>query len=169
MPNAHQKQYSLIKSTTTSHLWSGKSSLILLSFVILLHYVNNSLELSFWKLSDRFVLKNEESENTDPQGCSGPKFHSVKCVCKKDGTYPVQSQDSCYKAGLPEQKENTYSLGAPGWLSGLSHCLRLRSWSQGLGIESRIGLSAQQGACSLSLSLCLPLHQLVISLCQINK
>lgn len=107
MPNAHQKQYSLIKSTTTSHLWSGKSSLILLSFVILLHYVNNSLELSFWKLSDRFVLKNEESENTDPQGCSGPKFHSVKCVWKKDGTYPVQSQDSCSQ-GWASRAERKY-------------------------------------------------------------
>ena len=48
------------------------------------------------------------------------------------------------------------SLGAPGWLSGLSLCLWLRSWSQGPGIEPRIGLSAQQGACfPLSLSACL--------------
>ncbi|XP_045838346.1 protein Mdm4 isoform X2 [Meles meles] len=33
---------------------------------------------------------------------------------------------------------------APGWLSGLSRCLRLGSWSRGPGIESRIGLSAQR-------------------------
>ena len=57
---------------------------------------------------------------------------------------------------------------APGWLSGLSLCLRLRSWSQGPGMEPRIGLSAQRGVC-FSLSLCLPLCLLVISLCQINK
>ena len=45
--------------------------------------------------------------------------------------------------------------GAPGWLSGLSQCLRLKSWSQGPGIKSRIGLSAQQGACFPPLSACL--------------
>ena len=63
--------------------------------------------------------------------------------------------------------ENQF-CGAPGWLSGLSHCLQLRSWSQGPGIESCIGLTARWGACFL-LSLCLPFCLLGISLCQINK
>ena len=39
------------------------------------------------------------------------------------------------------------SLRAPGWLSGLSLYLQLRSWSQGPGIKPHIGLSVQQGAC----------------------
>ena len=59
-------------------------------------------------------------------------------------------------------------IWAPGWLRGLSLCIKLRSWSQGPGIEPYIGLSAQWGACFL-LSLCLPLCGLVISACQINK
>ena len=52
----------------------------------------------------------------------------------------------------------------------LSICLRLRSWSQGPGIEPCIGPPAPQGAC-FSLSLCLlpPLLVCTLSLCQINK
>ena len=58
------------------------------------------------------------------------------------------------------------SLRAPGWLSQLSICLWLGSWSQGPGIESRIGLPAQQEACfPLSHSPCL----YSLSLCQMNK
>nr|XP_054365112.1 endoplasmic reticulum metallopeptidase 1 isoform X3 [Mirounga angustirostris] len=39
------------------------------------------------------------------------------------------------------------SSRAPGWLSRLSNCLRLRSLSWSPGIESRIGLPARQGVC----------------------
>ena len=52
---------------------------------------------------------------------------------------------------------------APGWLSQLSICLLLRSWSQSPGIKPCIGLPAQQRAC-FALSLCLPLLLLVLSL-----
>ena len=60
--------------------------------------------------------------------------------------------------------------GVPGWLSWLSICLQLRSWSQYPGIKPHIGLSAQWRAC-FSFSPCLPLCLLVLSLslCQINK
>ena len=45
--------------------------------------------------------------------------------------------------------------GAPGWLSLVSICLQLRSWSQGPGMEQRIRLPAQWGVCfSLPLFLC---------------
>jgi len=54
-----------------------------------------------------------------------------------------------------------WRYGTPGWLSRLSGCLRLGSWSQGPGIESRIGLLARRGAC---FSLCLPLPLLVFCL-----
>lgn len=50
------------------------------------------------------------------------------------------------------------SLGAPGWLSRLTNCLRLRSWSQG----PAVGLLAWAGSLLL-LSLCLPLPLLVLS------
>ena len=46
----------------------------------------------------------------------------------------------------PELKSRVGHLGAPGWLSGLSLCLRLGSWSQGPGIEPRVGLSARLSA-----------------------
>ena len=61
----------------------------------------------------------------------------------------------------------TSSSGAPGWLSQLSICFQLRSWSWGPGIEPHIRLSAQWRvsfslsfypspcSCSLSLSLAL--------------
>ena len=53
-------------------------------------------------------------------------------------------------------EEKVNELGALGWLSRLSLCLRLRSWSQGPGIETCIRLSALWGACFLlSLSACL--------------
>ena len=63
-----------------------------------------------------------------------------------------------------------YFRGAPVGLSRLSVCLQLRSCCQGSGIEPRIRLPAQRGTC-FSLSLCLPLCLLVLSLslCQINK
>ncbi len=45
--------------------------------------------------------------------------------------------------------------GAPEWLSWLSVCLQLRSWSRGPGIEPHVRLPAQWGVCfSLLLSLC---------------
>ena len=44
-------------------------------------------------------------------------------------------------------------LGMPGWLSRLSICLRLRSWSWSPGIESHIGLPAQRGGLLLPLTL----------------
>lgn len=37
--------------------------------------------------------------------------------------------------------------GAPGWLSPLSICLQIRSWSRRPGIQPCVGLPAQQGAC----------------------
>ena len=43
--------------------------------------------------------------------------------------------------------------GVPGWLSQLSACLLLRSWSQGPGMETWVGLPAQRGVCFF-LSLC---------------
>ena len=60
-------------------------------------------------------------------------------------------------------------LEMPAWLSWLSICLRLSSWSQGPGIESRIRLLAQQGACFslyllLSLSSAPPACALSLSL-----
>ena len=67
-------------------------------------------------------------------------------------------------------EENT-SVGAPGWLSGLSVCLWLEPSSQGPGIEPHGGLPAQRGAC-FSLSLCPTLslvHAHTLSLSQINK
>ena len=39
-------------------------------------------------------------------------------------------------------------IGAPGWLSELSVCLRLRFWSQDAGIEPYIALPAQWGSTS---------------------
>ena len=54
-------------------------------------------------------------------------------------------------------KEN---LGVPGWLSQLSVCLQLRSWSWCPRIEARVGLPAQWRAC-FSLS---PYHLLLLSL-----
>ena len=65
-------------------------------------------------------------------------------------------------------------LEMPAWLSWLSICLRLSSWSQGPGIESRIRLLAQQGACFslyllLSLSSAPPACALSLSLWQRNK
>ncbi|VCW99129.1 unnamed protein product, partial [Gulo gulo] len=57
---------------------------------------------------------------------------------------------------------------ATGWLSQLSNRVWLRSRSQGLGIESHVGLSAQRGACfPLHQPLLPPAHSL--SLSQINK
>ena len=41
---------------------------------------------------------------------------------------------------------------APGWLSWLSVCLQLRSWSWGPGIKFHIRLPAQQGVCFSSTS-----------------
>jgi len=43
------------------------------------------------------------------------------------------------------------SFWTPGWLSQLSVCLRLRSWTRGPGIEFCIGLLAWRGACFLPL------------------
>ena len=59
-------------------------------------------------------------------------------------------------------------IGAPGWLSGLKPLPSAQVMSQGPGMEARIRLSAQQGACFPS-SLSLPVCLLVISVCQINK
>ena len=60
--------------------------------------------------------------------------------------------------------------GAPGWLSWLSVCLWLESWSRDPGIQHPIGLSAQWGVCFF---LSLPLHSsfpsLMSSLKWINK
>ena len=64
----------------------------------------------------------------------------------------------CTKVYGPHSK--TRDMGAPGWLSWLSICLWFRSWSQGPGIEPRVGLPAQQ-------SLSLPFLSLALS--QINK
>ena len=44
------------------------------------------------------------------------------------------------------------NLGAPGWLSGLSLCLRLRSWSQGPGMEPHMGSLLRMEPASPSLS-----------------
>jgi len=59
-------------------------------------------------------------------------------------------------------------LGTSGCLSRLSVCLRLRSWFQGPGMESCIGILAQRGAC-FSLCLLLPLLVLSLSLSLTNK
>ena len=40
-----------------------------------------------------------------------------------------------------------FILGAPGWLSRLSACLQLRSWSQGPGTEPQMGLPQWRAAC----------------------
>jgi len=70
-------------------------------------------------------------------------------------TFPKRSMKAKHPCDLLNYScEN--SPGAPEWLSRLSVCLWLRSGSQGSGIEPRIGLPAQRGACfSLSLPLCL--------------
>ena len=74
----------------------------------------------------------------------------------------------------PVNRVNTFIVRPPGWLSGLSICLWQRSPSQGAGIESCIGLPAQQGVC-FSLSPTPPQHVLIhvsilsLSLSQINK
>ena len=58
-------------------------------------------------------------------------------------------------------------IRAPGWLSRLSICLQLRSWSQVPGIKPCIGLPTQWGVCfSLLLCLC---PACAISLSQIKK
>ena len=54
--------------------------------------------------------------------------------------------------GRNNQIEDWYEFnqeveGAARWLSWLSLCLWLRSWSQGPGIEPFVGLPAQQRAC----------------------
>ena len=58
---------------------------------------------------------------------------------------------------LVNKKEKELSknskTGVPGWLSKISLCLQLRSWSRGPGIEPHSWVSAQRGAC-FSLSLC---------------
>ena len=41
-------------------------------------------------------------------------------------------------------------LGAPGWLSQVSVCLQLRSWSQSPRIEPHVRLPAQQRSLLLS-------------------
>ena len=51
-------------------------------------------------------------------------------------------------------------MQVPGWLSQLSGCLQLRSWSQGPGIKAWV-----QAPCSVgSLLLTLPLHLLPLRL-----
>ena len=58
----------------------------------------------------------------------------------------------------------------PGWLSRLSICLWLRSWSWGPGIEPHIGRPALRGVCSYLSPLPHPhLCSLAHSLSQINK
>ena len=61
------------------------------------------------------------------------------------------------------------SIGVPRWLSWLTVCLPLRSWSHGSGIQPYFGLLAQRGicfclcsylcSCSLSLSQIRPLKK----------
>ena len=63
-------------------------------------------------------------------------------------------------------------MGAPGWLSGLGTCLRLRSGSQCPGIEPHVWLLAQRGVCfvlSLYPSPCSCLPSLVLTLSLSNK
>ena len=73
---------------------------------------------------------------------------------------------NCYSSDNKIHLEVMCIPGAPGWLRGLSLCLQLMSWSQGPGIEPRIGLSVQQGACFLrSLPASLP----TCGLCLSNK
>lgn len=51
------------------------------------------------------------------------------------------------------QSLRNIDMGAPGWLSQLTVCLQLMTWSQGRRMKPHIRLPAQQGVC-LSLSLC---------------
>ena len=62
-----------------------------------------------------------------------------------------------------EWMKKTY-IGTPGWLSRLSVCLWLRSWSQGPGIKPHIRLPARWACFCLSLCLLLPLLVLSCSL-----
>ena len=62
---------------------------------------------------------------------------------------------------IKEEIKKYMEKGAPGWLSQLSICLWLRSWSRCPGIKSCLRLPAHPGAC---FSLCLPLPLLVCSL-----
>lgn len=73
---------------------------------------------------------------------------------------------SFFKIEMDKRCSHLYGLcfktgWAPGWLSGLGICLRLRSWSQGPLIEPQVLLSAQRWA-SFSLSLCLPRVKLAV-------
>ena len=66
---------------------------------------------------------------------------------------------------------NLKNLGAPGWLSQLSVCFWLRSWSQGPGMEPQLGNLCSAGG--LLLPLPLPLSPCsclcMCSFSQINK
>ena len=75
-------------------------------------------------------------------------------------THPTQNGDKNMAMDAFNKK---WQEGVPGWLSRLGIFLRLKSWSQGPGIEPCIRLAAQRGIC-YSLSLCLPLLLLVLSL-----
>ena len=59
-------------------------------------------------------------------------------------------------------------LGAPGWLSRLSGCLQLRSWSQNPGIEPHAPAYREPASPSPPWP-CALLHALFLSLSQINK
>ena len=70
----------------------------------------------------------------------------------------IPLRDSFWKSGVG---------GAPGWLSRLSVCPQLRSWSWGPGIETCVRLPAQWAGC-LSLSTACALLS-VFSLSHVNK
>ena len=70
---------------------------------------------------------------------------------------------------IPNSLKSFTKRGAPGWLSGLSLCLQLRSWSQGSWDRVPHRALCSAGSLLIPRPLCLPLCLLVISVCQINK
>ena len=65
--------------------------------------------------------------------------------------------------------KNDSVCGVAGWLSRLSICLQLRSWTQGPGTEPLLGASYSVGSLLLPLPLLLLSSPLSCSLSQINK
>lgn len=67
--------------------------------------------------------------------------------CHQQTSQPILIIGHIFKERLHSVKTHT---GAPGWLTWLSVCLRITSWSRGRGIEA-----PSPGPCSVG-SLCLP-------------
>ena len=135
---------------------------------------------SFWPWTKKNTREQRDLGGFHPPGPGAGCYHML-CSSGKISHYVIYIyfqaritltiKGSIYRGIKFGKKEIMF--GTPGWLSRISVCLWLRSWSQGAGIESGIGLPTQQGvcfslccscACLLSLPCSLPL-----SLQSINK